>query len=44
MFYLGFGILILGAVLMLVMRVRSPAFFEGETLNRGTPALDEVGR
>ena len=43
-FYLGFGILLLGAVLMLVMRTRSPAFFKGETLTRGTPALDEVGR
>lgn len=38
-FFLGFGILILGAVLMMVMRVRNPAFFEGKTLNRDTEAL-----
>lgn len=33
-FYMGFGILLLGAALMLVMRVRSPDFFEGRTLPR----------
>ncbi|KJF21347.1 APC family permease [Rhodococcus sp. AD45-ID] len=38
-FFLGFGILILGAVLMMVMRVRNPEFFEGKTLNRDTVAL-----
>jgi amino acid transporter len=38
-FFLGFGILILGAVLMMVMRVRNPEFFEGKTLNRDTEAL-----
>ncbi|MDX5310419.1 MAG: APC family permease [Rhodococcus sp. (in: high G+C Gram-positive bacteria)] len=38
-FFLGFGILLLGAVLMLVMRVRNPQFFRGETLTRSTAAL-----
>ncbi|MBC2642856.1 MULTISPECIES: APC family permease [unclassified Rhodococcus (in: high G+C Gram-positive bacteria)] len=38
-FFLGFGILLLGAVLMMIMRFRSPAFFEGKTLNRDTSAL-----
>jgi len=31
-FYLGFGILLLGGVLMLIMRARQPAFFRGEIL------------
>jgi amino acid transporter len=31
-FYMGFGILLLGVVLMLVMRMRSPDFFAGRTL------------
>lgn len=38
-FYLGFGILIFGAVLMLVMRAAQPAFFRGETLTMDTPPL-----
>ncbi|KIQ15121.1 APC family permease [Rhodococcus sp. MEB064] len=38
-FFLGFGILIVGAVLMMVMRFRSPAFFRGETLTTETEAL-----
>ncbi len=38
-FFLGFGILVLGAVLMIVMRFRHPAFFEGKTLDRNTSAL-----
>ena len=38
-FFLGFGILVLGAVLMVVMRFRHPAFFEGKTLDRNTSAL-----
>ncbi len=38
-FYMGFGILLLGAVLMLAWRVRHPAFFKGETLRADTPAL-----
>lgn len=38
-FVLAIGLLLLGAVLMLVWRVRDPAFFRGETLRRDTPAL-----
>ncbi|MDZ7881890.1 MAG: APC family permease [Mycobacterium sp.] len=40
-FYIGFGILALGAVLMLVMRAQRPDFFTGQTLRRDTPALKE---
>ncbi|MFC7446372.1 APC family permease [Rhodococcus daqingensis] len=40
-FYMGFGLLALGAVLMLVMRARQPAFFRGEVLTRSTPALTD---
>lgn len=40
-FYLGFGILSLGAVLMVVMRVRQPGFFLGHTLTPSTPALTD---
>ncbi|MBJ8338638.1 APC family permease [Antrihabitans sp. YC3-6] len=40
-FYMGFGILLLGAVLMVVMRFRSPDFFLGRTLTRDTPPLVE---
>lgn len=36
-FYLGFGILLLGFALMVVMRVRQPDFFQGRTLTRSTP-------
>jgi amino acid transporter len=39
-FFMGFGILLLGAVLMLVMRFRSPDFFEGRTLRRGIAPLE----
>jgi hypothetical protein len=35
-FYMGFGILLLGAVLMVIWRFRSPDFFEGRTLARTT--------
>lgn len=38
-FVIGVGLLVLGFVLMLVMRRRSPAFFRGEVLTRQTPAL-----
>jgi len=38
-FVIGVGLLLLGAVLMLLMRRRSPAFFRGEVLTRATPAL-----
>ncbi len=40
-FYLGYGILSLGAVLMVVMRVRQPGFFLGHTLTPSTPALTD---
>jgi amino acid transporter len=40
-FFMGFGILALGAVLMFVMRVRSPDFFEGRTLRRGIAPLEQ---
>ncbi len=38
-FVIGIGLLVLGAVLMLVWRARHPAFFRGETLRQDTPAL-----
>ncbi|QBJ94824.1 APC family permease [Rhodococcus sp. ABRD24] len=40
-FFMGFGLLALGVVLMLVMRARQPAFFRGEILTRSTPALTD---
>ncbi|WP_078290210.1 APC family permease [Mycobacterium sp. D16R24] len=40
-FYLGFGILAFGAVLMVIMRVKSPDFFLGRTLTRDTVPLVE---
>ena len=40
-FYLGFGILLLGFALMVVMRVRQPEFFQGRTLTRSAPALTD---
>jgi hypothetical protein len=40
-FFMGFGILLLGVVLMFVWRSVSPAFFRGETLRRDTPSLVE---
>ena len=33
-FILGMGVLLLGVVIMVVMRVRQPGFFKGETLKR----------
>ena len=42
-FFLGFGVLLFGAVLMTVMRFRSPAFFQGKTLDRNTTALRNEG-
>ena len=42
-FFLGFGVLLFGAVLMIVMRFRSPAFFHGKTLDRDTTALRHEG-
>ena len=38
-FVIGIGLLLLGAVLMLVWRARHPAFFRGETLRQDTPSL-----
>lgn len=38
-FVIGVGLLLLGAVVMLIMQRRSPAFFRGEVLTRETPAL-----
>ena len=39
-FYLGFGILLGGVVLMVIMRLRRPDFFTGRTLTRSTPTLN----
>ncbi|MGY1607140.1 MULTISPECIES: APC family permease [unclassified Geodermatophilus] len=38
-FVIGIGLLVLGAVLMLVWRSRHPEFFRGETLRQDTPSL-----
>ena len=38
-FILAVGILLLGAVLMVIWRVLDPAFFRGETLKHDTPSL-----
>ena len=38
-FVLGLGLILAGAVLMFVWRAKAPAFFRGETLNKGTPSL-----
>ncbi len=40
-FFIGFGILLLGAVLMFVWRSVNPAFFQGATLRYDTPSLVE---
>lgn len=40
-FYLGFGILAFGALLMGIMRWYQPAFFRGELLTMDTPPLTE---
>lgn len=40
-FFIGFGVLVLGAVLMMVWRSQSPEFFRGETLRHDTPSLVE---
>ena len=36
---IGVGVLVLGAVVMVVWQARQPAFFRGETLKRDTPTL-----
>ncbi len=41
-FFMGFGILAVGVVLMLIMRVRSPDFFLGRTLSRDTAPLEDA--
>ena len=38
-FAIGVGILMIGALLMLVWRFRAPEFFRGHTLRHDTPAL-----
>ncbi|MFG2603578.1 APC family permease [Streptomyces sp. NPDC048514] len=38
-FVIGIGLLLVGGVIMLVMRRRSPEFFRGQVLTAGTPAL-----
>ncbi len=38
-FVIGIGLLLAGAVLMLVWRAKHPAFFRGETLRQDTPSL-----
>ncbi|MDN5766235.1 MAG: APC family permease [Humibacillus sp.] len=40
-FYLGFGVLLLGAVALVVMRARQPDFFQGRTLTRDTPTITD---
>ncbi|ADG77316.1 Amino acid permease-associated region OS=Tsukamurella paurometabola (strain ATCC 8368 / DSM/ CCUG 35730 / CIP 100753 / JCM 10117 / KCTC 9821 / NBRC 16120/ NCIMB 702349 / NCTC 13040) OX=521096 GN=Tpau_0679 PE=4 SV=1 [Tsukamurella paurometabola] len=37
-FYIGFGLLLLGTMLMLVRRARHPAFFRGKTLSWDAPS------
>ena len=41
-FYMGFGILLLGAVLMVVMRFRNPDFFLGRTLSTSSAPAEET--
>ena len=41
-FVLSVGILLLGVVLMLIMRMRQPAFFRGEVLTTGTDADEPI--
>jgi amino acid transporter len=38
-FLLGFGSLLLGAILMIIWRIMRPAFFRGEILNHDSPTL-----
>ena len=38
-FILAVGILVLGAVLMVIWRIMRPEFFRGETLKHDTPSL-----
>ncbi|GAA3688518.1 APC family permease [Gordonia hankookensis] len=41
-FYIGFGLLLLGAVVMLVLRASHPDFFRGRTLPRSTPGTESA--
>jgi amino acid transporter len=38
-FVMGIGLLLLGAILMVIWRAKAPAFFRGETLSRDTPPM-----
>jgi amino acid transporter len=38
-FVIGVGLILVGVLVMLVMRARHPAFFQGRTLNRDTEML-----
>lgn len=38
-FLIGFGLLLLGVVLMFVWQYRAPAYFRGQTLRHDTPSL-----
>ncbi len=40
-FYIGFGLLVLGVFVMLFLRWRQPAYFRGETLPRSVPVTDQ---
>lgn len=40
-FFLGFGVLLLGVVALLVMRARQPDFFQGRTLTKDTPTITD---
>lgn len=40
-FVIGFGLLVVGAILMIAWRFHSPGFFRGETLTRDTPPLPD---
>ncbi|QIS18142.1 APC family permease [Nocardia terpenica] len=42
-FFMGFGMLVLGAVLMLVMRWRAPEYFRGRLLERAAMVVVETG-
>ena len=41
-FYIGFGLLVLGLFVMLYLRMRQPAFFRGETLPRSLPVSSDA--
>lgn len=41
-FFLGFGVLLIGVVLMMISRMREPTFFTGGSLTHETPALTDA--